>query len=381
MPSRSVKRLDNTAGLPLQSNSPKAAFDHCEQTRSPDKTEQQFSTPSMPRTEPLCACCSQVSFEPAALRHLDAEDQPWTFGWIQNSKCPFCRLLKNAIAQDDRLETRPNRWRTGDAVTLVWEGFGPTGRGGFRLPRCRGPWIALGPSSNHSSRTFAEDLSDIGYLRPGIDAEIDIDRIKGWVAYCDENHRNCVLRLAKTASLDPFLGLRVLRLIDVKSRCLTEIAANGPPYVALSYVWGSVPTFKLTSYNRPELLRPGALDMDEISLPRTISDAMLLTRQLGFRYPWVDALCLIQNDAEDVRQGVDVMDRIYELASLTIVAACGHDANSGLPGVRTGTRVETPQLVGVKNDISFGVYFGPDHLIMRSFYHTRAWTWVTLPKR
>ncbi len=66
---------------------------------------------------------------------------------------------------------------------------------------------------------------------------------------------------------------------------------------------------------------------------------MALAQKIGERYIWCDALCLIQNDPDDVDRGIKSMDLIYENAELTVVAACGHDANAGLPGVHKSTRM------------------------------------------
>jgi hypothetical protein len=35
------------------------------------------------------------------------------------------------------------------------------------------------------------------------------------------------------------------------------------------------------------------------SLPETSKDAIVLTRSLGYRYLWIDALCIVQDDALD----------------------------------------------------------------------------------
>jgi hypothetical protein len=85
-------------------------------------------------------------------------------------------------------------------------------------------------------------------------------------------------------------------------------------------------------------MQSGVLQNIWLNLPKTIRDAIDLVRALKERYLWVDALCLVQNDQADMQKGIDIMDIIYERAVMTIVAASGDSANSGLPGVHRGSR-------------------------------------------
>ena len=91
---------------------------------------------------------------------------------------------------------------------------------------------------------------------------------------------------------------------------------------------------------------------------------MVLTRHLGYRYLWVDALCLLQNDTGDLELGVNSMDLIYDRAWLTVVAACGNDANAGLPN--TGE---------IYPGVEVGIVKGLDTLLKKPVYNTRAWTY------
>lgn len=53
-------------------------------------------------------------------------------------------------------------------------------------------------------------------------------------------------------------------------------------------------------------------------MPKTIADAIRLCFALGFRYLWVDSLCIIQNDSQDRQEEASRMQRTYERSSLTI---------------------------------------------------------------
>ena len=65
---------------------------------------------------------------------------------------------------------------------------------------------------------------------------------------------------------------------------------------------------------------------------QTVSDAIIVTRQLGLRYLWVDKHC-IPEDEEEQQCQIQKMDFIYGNAYATLIGSAGADANHGLPGI------------------------------------------------
>jgi hypothetical protein len=57
-------------------------------------------------------------------------------------------------------------------------------------------------------------------------------------------------------------------------------------FAALSYVWGTNQTFVLLSTTECSLTTKFTVEQ----LPQTIRDAVVVTRRIGLRYLWVDAL-------------------------------------------------------------------------------------------
>ena len=57
------------------------------------------------------------------------------------------------------------------------------------------------------------------------------------------------------------------------------------------------------------------------SLPKTLQDAIWVTRKLGFRFLWVDALCIILDSTADKIAEIGRMGTICKNSSLTIAAA------------------------------------------------------------
>lgn len=64
-----------------------------------------------------------------------------------------------------------------------------------------------------------------------------------------------------------------------------------------------------------------------------VDHAIQLTRMLGERHLWIDALCIDHSDKELTITGLAIMGSIYASAVLTIVVT-HTDAQDGLPGIR-----------------------------------------------
>jgi hypothetical protein len=81
-----------------------------------------------------------------------------------------------------------------------------------------------------------------------------------------------------------------------------------------------------------------------ISIPQLFHDAIYLTCALKYRWLWIDALCMVQDDDRQLQSNIDAMDQIYYAAVAVVVIACGDGPSAGIPGI-TGQRqwVRTPR--------------------------------------
>ncbi|KAL9622769.1 MAG: hypothetical protein Q9160_002887 [Pyrenula sp. 1 TL-2023] len=166
--------------------------------------------------------------------------------------------------------------------------------------------------------------------------EVKLDWLLYWILTCESRHEmTCRLEDHQLAEM---LTPRI-RLIDVNRKCLREfknVNISTIRFAALSYVWGKTQTLKLTRENHSQLERENALATP--SLPRTISDAIDLTGELGIEFIWIDALCILQDDPIDQGEQISGMATIYRAAFFTLIAASGDNSDAGLPGFRPGTR-------------------------------------------
>lgn len=64
-------------------------------------------------------------------------------------------------------------------------------------------------------------------------------------------------------------------------------------------------------------------------MPQNFQDAICMTRALGFRYIWIDSLCIIQDSADDWAREGSQMDKIYKFARLTLAATSASTSEDG----------------------------------------------------
>ncbi|KAK4163301.1 heterokaryon incompatibility protein [Cladorrhinum sp. PSN259] len=321
----------------------------------------------------LCEYCRKIEFDPERKFNF----RSWNLGTIsriKQSQCRFCKLLELACIPGNS----PEGEAESATITIYWAV--EAGRGGRRALATR---IETRESFIETNAICLAAIPNLNpdhvdsprpgcYLRLARSANIDLKFITDCLSKCSAQHG---LECNPSYSDPAFPRLNFLRVIDVNRCCVVEAPLDSR-YVALSYVWGGTPCYKLTTTNETSLSQDGALErmVDDLTLPRTISDAMALVRGLGAQYLWVDALCLIQDNTKDLAAGIAVMDDIYERSWFTIIAAGGKDASFGLPGVQSGSRSAAKLSHEIMPGLHLGIDITLESSLKHSVYSTRAWT-------
>lgn len=171
-------------------------------------------------------------------------------------------------------------------------------------------------------------------ISPGLDAE-GLMSIKVKLDDCTRNHQ---CGGARNAELP-------MRLLDLKGwprsperikLVVTDevLATSGETidYAVLSYCWGTTPAFITT----PATLSSRLKGFDFAEMPQTLRDTVEVARNMGYRYLWIDALCILQGSRHDTVAAADWryeaarMHSIYGNACLCIVAAGASSSDQGL---------------------------------------------------
>lgn len=108
-------------------------------------------------------------------------------------------------------------------------------------------------------------------------------------------------------------------------------------YVTLIYCWGKDLSFtKLLLINISAFL----IGLPLTQITGTVRDAIGVTRKLGYRYLWIDALCIIQNSSREWLREALSMSKVYASSALNLAAAASHNANGGFFRDRDPARLE-----------------------------------------
>ncbi|KAF4426390.1 hypothetical protein CFRS1_v009752 [Colletotrichum fructicola] len=204
--------------------------------------------------------------------------------------------------------------------------------------------------------------------------------IRSWLDLCQKSHRG-PCRQNKEEGVGRFVEMvshSYFGVIDVQNMQLTQLPCKSRETSRdgreRSYVWGTDETAYTTLTDNVMLHRMhGGLEDVLLRLPKAIQDAIDLVRRLGFKYMWIDRLCIVQNSSRSWKLNAFNMDLIYGNAALTICAADG-DASIGLRAMRPSTRNTKQYKRMINPHLELMVTRPPEIYIRSSEWNERAWT-------
>lgn len=163
--------------------------------------------------------------------------------------------------------------------------------------------------------------------------------IASWIGECTQQHTTCHQQLGLAYK-------RPTRLVAIENsgtrfRLEVECPKNAE-YLALSYRWGhSDRALMLKSKNIEKLTEWAPTSI----LSKTIQDACSIVHRLGFRYLWVDRLCIIQDSPDDWSHEASRMAHVYKQAFCTISADGAPDEHGGCFMKRSALGIQALKLI------------------------------------
>ena len=236
------------------------------------RRKSQAETEKELRANILCRRCADIPWEgPLDLQSNQLEQSiviHETVAELQRSPCRICRFLADFFSMHG---TAYNTHTLGWEVTDL---FGPNEICRIRLTdTSEVPIIDAASKSKSKVPVIYVSRQDLIVARTRTQfhfpREVDIGRVRRWIGECQTEHEgSCVLVRKRHLSNLKVIDCDQEKVVPAPSHC---------KFVALSYVWGT--------YRAPP---PGRNRYSLQDLPNTIRDSIRLTRDLGYRYLWVD---------------------------------------------------------------------------------------------
>lgn len=168
-------------------------------------------------------------------------------------------------------------------------------------------------------------------------AWINLSTIRGFIENCKAHHGNLCEKYPFGNSFDFASFPKPAYLVDVEEACLVNASTGRVEYLTLACAPGDTDDYLITTTdNLASLQVPGCLTGPELSprLARTFKDAIELTALLGYRYLWIDHLCVIRNDVTHRRNEQTKAGFIFSGADFCIAECNGKDPHYGIRGIR-----------------------------------------------
>lgn len=159
----------------------------------------------------------------------------------------------------------------------------------------------------------------------------------------------------------------------------TKSLSPDTEYLTLSHRWGSPPGILLSEDTRSLLTQDISSHLLRCPEATVFQHAIHVTRCLGFRYIWIDALCIMQDNEAEKEADIMRMDDIYFNSKLNL-SASEADPQKGLVFDRN-TLLTNPYMtmteVPGKPEVTMSLYVFSEHshfmFPLRKPLNTRGW--------
>ncbi|KAI6438718.1 hypothetical protein MCOR22_008587 [Pyricularia oryzae] len=291
-----------------------------------------------PIVDGLCQHCQSISLDALLQARESArwgpKDKGWgtphhdSFGRLRDCALGGCELCSAIVAQASRCLI--------EAESLVQPGdddpiYTTINMGSITFTAWRNPEKKFVFFQHDPIATFDFETPDPPALG-GVQRPTELDQGSPLAFEWARNKLDeCVLSHSRCNNPSPKPPVLPTRVIDVGDDTTAPRLVAGRPargrWIALTHCWGGkIDNVTLTTNLEA---KQRAMPLDE--LPPNFRDAILITRGLGVRYLWIDALCIIQDSNKvDWPEEAARMRHYYSQSFLTVSAANAADSTRGI---------------------------------------------------
>ncbi|KAG5661680.1 hypothetical protein KAF25_005802 [Fusarium avenaceum] len=311
-----------------------------------------------------CAICATIDF-PSLLNWRPGQPRPWiplAHTLAELSACPYCIFFQALVGVE------PDTTRKFTPYLRIRQAFERLGVGEkhelggaviFEVTTKSKvlPWgYIVRIAEGEDDITGYKEATPIIRGRV-IPPKLDFALPRTWMDFCMANHTHTACSSKET----PIRGLKLVDCRENQVVFVDDLNVDTIEYVTLSYVRGSPTDEEWDHKGLPEVLPP------------LLTDAIAVTKSLGFRYLWIDRFCFPQYNASERSRQLDKMGEIYARSALTIIVAAGKGVQDGIPGVSVA-REEQLSLQTEAGCFTTSLT-RPDVEVANSKWASRGWTY------
>ncbi|WAO87250.1 Protein kinase domain-containing protein [Fusarium falciforme] len=275
----------------------------------------------------VCHYCATLGFQlPTLDLHRSIEELR-----SGSDECSLCHFLFRCLSKVKPKPEEPVRLFRDDSSHAL------------RVLPSSAPVISI--YSDTVSRDNPPSYAQLGLpILPELGSQQQFKLLNEWINLCDTTH-NCTSVQGHEGHVGS-MPTRVLHVGTVENPCLRLVETGDSirdKYIALSHCWGKLSKEQkfVTSADNLDN-RKEDIPFDE--MPKSFQDAVIVTRDLGVSYLWIDSLCIIQEDEADWEVESAKMEEVFSSAYCTIAASSAQSSLEGFLGDRVSRACVTIHL-------------------------------------
>ncbi|KAK4197957.1 heterokaryon incompatibility protein-domain-containing protein [Triangularia verruculosa] len=221
---------------------------------------------------------------------------------------------------DEKIEAK----RVSINLELDWHLSCPMERNGRRsLSVYRTEYVRSQGEEWEANRDDPVDVVHDAQISVSTGSDASFNLARDWLTKCKNEHAAVCGKAVQSATKFP---TRLLDLGDEKDQTIRlRVGLGRQEFVSLSHRWGNSQPLRLLETHTEDF----KTEIKPEDLPQTFRDAVMITRKLGYRYLWIDSLCIVQDSKDDWIKESAIMGQIYRCSALNISAGGAEDSTSG----------------------------------------------------
>jgi hypothetical protein len=208
-------------------------------------------------------------------------------------------------------------------------------------------------------------------IGPSIGLQEDTEQVHEWLKKCRVDH---ICHKERDPTFVPTRLIDIGPIENPLPRISLVAKDDVPPrsvYLTLSHSWGQLQTLLLTKDRFQSMVTEIVFG----DLDKTFRDAITLVKTLGFRYIWIDSLCIIQDSDDDWQIESSKMDLVYSNALFNIAATAAEDGSAGLLADRDFVSTQSVVVIipRYSSEPQLLMYHSVDGLLEKGPLNARGW--------